>query len=286
MRDNKVQLVLFIILICNLAVSAIKIIVGLITGMQSITADGYHSVTDGLSNLIGMIGVKIASKPQDADHAYGHSRYETLASLSIAALLIYLGIKIIEQSVLNFLEPSFRIPSDIELALIIITLIFNIFVSLLESKAGIKLNSIILIADAKHTLSDIYVTLGVIASIIFIKYFDAPLWIDAVISLLIAALIFKTAWQIFHAAADELTDHIAIEPEVIINAVMLEPEIKGVHKVRSRRSGNIIYADFHVQCDPEMKLKEVHAMTHRIQAHLREKLGLDIRCIIHTEDVK
>ncbi|MBR1602734.1 MAG: cation transporter [Synergistaceae bacterium] len=286
MRDNKVQLVLFIILICNLAVSAIKIIVGLITGMQSITADGYHSVTDGLSNLIGMIGVKIASKPQDADHAYGHSRYETLASLSIAALLIYLGIKIIEQSVLNFLEPSFRIPSDIELALIIITLIFNIFVSLLESKAGLKLNSIILIADAKHTLSDIYVTLGVIASIIFIKYFDAPLWIDAVISLLIAALIFKTAWQIFHAAADELTDHIAIEPEVIINAVMLEPEIKGVHKVRSRRSGNIIYADFHVQCDPEMKLKEVHAMTHRIQAHLREKLGLDIRCIIHTEDVK
>ena len=266
--------------------SAIKIIVGLITGMQSITADGYHSVTDGLSNLIGMIGVKIASKPQDADHAYGHSRYETLASLSIAALLIYLGIKIIEQSVLNFLEPSFRIPSDIELALIIITLIFNIFVSLLESKAGLKLNSIILIADAKHTLSDIYVTLGVIASIIFIKYFDAPLWIDAVISLLIAALIFKTAWQIFHAAADELTDHIAIEPEVIINAVMLEPEIKGVHKVRSRRSGNIIYADFHVQCDPEMKLKEVHAMTHRIQAHLREKLGLDIRCIIHTEDVK
>ncbi|MBQ8692560.1 MAG: cation transporter [Synergistaceae bacterium] len=286
MRDNKVQLVLFIILICNLAVSAIKIIVGLITGMQSITADGYHSVTDGLSNLIGMIGVKIASKPQDADHAYGHSRYETLASLSIAALLIYLGIKIIEQSVLNFLEPSFRIPSDIELALIIITLIFNIFVSLLESKAGLKLNSIILIADAKHTLSDIYVTLGVIASIILIKYFDAPLWIDAVISLLIAALIFKTAWQIFHAAADELTDHIAIEPEEIINAVMLEPEIKGVHKVRSRRSGNIIYADFHVQCDPEMKLKEVHAMTHRIQAHLREKLGLDIRCIIHTEDVK
>ena len=286
MRDNKVQLVLFIILICNLAVSAIKIIVGLITGMQSITADGYHSVTDGLSNLIGMIGVKIASKPQDADHAYGHSRYETLASLSIAALLIYLGIKIIEQSVLNFLEPSFRIPSDIELALIIITLIFNIFVSLLESKAGLKLNSIILIADAKHTLSDIYVTLGVIASIILIKYFDAPLWIDAVISLLIAALIFKTAWQIFHAAADELTDHIAIEPEEIINAVMLEPEIKGVHKVRSRRSGNIIYADFHVQCDPEMRLKEVHAMTHRIQANLREKLGLDIRCIIHTEDVK
>ena len=286
MRDNKVQLVLFIILICNLAVSAIKIIVGLITGMQSITADGYHSVTDGLSNLIGMIGVKIASKPQDADHAYGHSRYETLASLSIAALLIYLGIKIIEQSVLNFLEPSFRIPSDIELALIIITLIFNIFVSLLESKAGLKLNSIILIADAKHTLSDIYVTLGVIASIIFIKYFDAPLWIDSVISLLIAALIFKTAWQIFHTAADELTDHIAIEPEVIINAVMLEPEIKGVHKVRSRRSGNIIYADFHVQCDPEMRLKEAHAMTHRIQAHLKEKLELDIRCIIHTEDVK
>ena len=285
-NNNKVQLVLFIILICNLAVSAIKIIVGLMTGMQSVTADGYHSITDGLSNLIGMIGVKIASKPQDWNHAYGHSRYETLSSLSIAALLIYLGIKVLEQSVMNFIEPSFRVPSNIEFILIIITLIFNILVSLLESKAGKKLNSIILIADAKHTFSDIYVTLGVIISIILIKYFNAPLYIDSLISLLIACLIFKTAWQIFHAAADELTDHIAVEPEVIINAVMLEPEIKGVHKVRSRRSGDIIYADFHVQCDPEMKLKDVHAMTHRIQAHLHDKLGLNINCVIHTEDVK
>ncbi|MBQ3378108.1 MAG: cation diffusion facilitator family transporter, partial [Synergistaceae bacterium] len=113
-NNNKVQLVLFIILVCNLAVSAIKIIVGLMTGMQSVTADGYHSITDGLSNLIGMIGVKIASKPQDWNHAYGHSRYETLSSLSIAALLIYLGIKVLEQSVMNFIEPSFRVPSNIE----------------------------------------------------------------------------------------------------------------------------------------------------------------------------
>lgn len=285
-NKNSVQIILFIILICNLAVSVIKIAVGIITGMQSITADGYHSVTDGFSNVIGIIGVKIARKPQDESHAYGHSKYETLASLSIAVLLIYLGIQVTKQSILNFIKPDFIIPSETEFILIVITLVFNIFVALIENRAGNKLASGILISDAKHTLSDVYVTCGVIASIALIKYFGAPLWIDAVISLLIALLIFKAAWDVFHAAADELTDHVAIDPELIIKVVMLDPDVNGVHKVRSRRSGGTIYADFHVQCDPEMKLREAHAMTHRIQANLREKLEIDIRCVIHTEDIK
>ncbi len=286
-KDNNrsVQIVLFVILICNLLVSVIKIIVGLATGMQSITADGYHSITDGVSNIVGIIGVKVAGKPDDYDHTYGHSRYESLSSLAIVALLIYLGINVTVQSFKNFIAPEFRVPSTQEFILIVLTLGFNIFVALMESRAGRKFSSNILFSDAKHTLSDIYVTLGVLASTGLIKYAGAPLWIDSIISLVIALLIFWTAYKIFHIAADELTDHIAIDPNLISKIVLQDADVQGIHKIRSRRSGNVIYADFHVQCNPEMKLKDVHAMTHRIAANLNKNLGIKINCVIHTEDM-
>ena len=280
------QAVLIIVLACNLLVSAVKIIVGLATGMQSITSDGYHSVTDGFSNIVGLIGIRIAHKPKDDDHAYGHARYETLASLAIVALLFYLGINVMERSFTGFFNPDFRVPSAAELALVLSTLAFNVFVAWAEDKAGRKFSSPVLCSDARHTLSDIYVTCGVLASIALIKYAGAPAWVDSVISFLIALVILKTAYEVFHVAADELTDHIAIAPERIAEVVLSDPDVRGIHKVRSRRSGDMIYADFHVQCDPEMKLRDVHAMTHRIEASLNERLGVPISCVIHTEDEK
>ncbi|MCR4817821.1 MAG: cation diffusion facilitator family transporter [Fretibacterium sp.] len=284
-RNSKwVQGVLAVILVCNLLVSAIKIAVGFATGMPSITADGYHSITDCFSNVIGLIGTRIAHKPKDEDHTYGHARYETLASLAIVALLFILGLNVLEQSFNALSEPDFRVPSGMELALISSTLAFNLFVVAAERLAGRKLVSIILTADAQHTLSDVYVTCGVLASVLLIKYMGAPAWIDSAISFLIALMILKTACQIFHVAADELTDHIALDPAEIAKVVLSDPDVHGIHKIRSRRSGDMIYTDFHVQCDPEMKLKDVHAMTHRLEARLNERLGVSISCVIHTED--
>ncbi|MCR5347471.1 MAG: cation diffusion facilitator family transporter [Fretibacterium sp.] len=281
-----VQTVLVIVLLCNLLVSVIKIAVGLMTGMQSVIADGCHSITDGFSNVVGLIGIRIARKPGDADHAYGHARYETLASLAIVALLFYLGISVFERSFENLSNPDFRVLSGVELSLIFATLAFNIFVAFVEQLAGRRFASSILTADARHTFSDIYVTCGVLASAVLIKYMGFPAWTDSVISFFIGLVILKAAYEIFHVAADELTDHIAIAPERIAEVVLSDPDVLGIHKIRSRRSGDVIYADFHVQCDPEMKLKDVHAMTHRIEARLNECLGRRISCVIHTEDEK
>ena len=283
-RGRLVQAVLLIVLGCNLLISAVKITLGLATRMQSVTADGYHSITDGFSNIIGLIGIRIASRPRDADHAYGHSRYETLSSLAIVALLVYLGVSVLERSVTNLIAPDFRIPTGVELALIALTLVFNIFVAVIEEGAGRHLASPILTSDARHTLSDVWVTCGVLASIVLMKYAGAPAWTDSAVSLGIALLIFRTAYGIFHTAADELTDHIAVDPERIAEVVLSDPDVLGVHKVRSRRSGDVIFADFHVQCDPDMRLRDVHAMTHRIEALLNERLGMRISCVIHTED--
>ena len=141
-------------------------------------------------------------------------------------------------------------------------------------------------SDARHTLSDIFVTCGVLVSMALITFLGAPAWVDSAVSVAIALVIFGAAYRIFREASDELTDHIAVDPREIEAIVRTDPDVRGVHKIRSRRSGDMIYADFHVQCDPEMPLKDVHAMTHRLEALLNERLGVCISCVIHPEAEK
>jgi cation diffusion facilitator family transporter len=173
-KNKKVLLVLWITLALNILVSSIKIIVGFLTGIGSILADGYHSLADASSNVIGLFTMKIAQKPIDEDHAYGHQRYETLATLFIVALLTYLGIEVFVKSISAFQNPSFSKPEAMTLILMLFTFGVNIFVATYENIAGKKLKSTLLVADSKHTLSDIYISAGVLINLILISFFNAP----------------------------------------------------------------------------------------------------------------
>ncbi|MBE3102204.1 MAG: cation diffusion facilitator family transporter, partial [Firmicutes bacterium] len=102
---NKVRQVLWIILFANLAVAALKIIIGIIIKSSSMTADGFHSLTDGSSNIVGLVGIRLASKPIDEDHPYGHKKFETLAGLFIAGMLFFIGGKIILDAINRFTHP-------------------------------------------------------------------------------------------------------------------------------------------------------------------------------------
>ncbi|PKM89468.1 MAG: cation transporter [Firmicutes bacterium HGW-Firmicutes-10] len=282
-NNKKVLFVLWLTLFLNILVSTIKIMVGFFTGIGSILADGYHSLADASSNVIGLVTMKIAQKPVDEDHAYGHQRYETLATLFIVALLTYLGIEVVVKSISSFRNPTFNKPELLTLLLILFTFGVNIFVATYENLAGKKFKSTLLVADAKHTLSDIYITAGVLINLVLITFFDAPLWLDALTSMLVALIIFKTAYGIFKESSHELTDAIAIEPELIEEIVMKNPNVYSIHKIRSRKSGNHVYIDFHVKSDPNMPLVDAHNLSHDLEDELRSNFGDDLGVIVHVE---
>lgn len=282
-KQRKVQLVLWITLLCNLFVSTIKISVGYITQINSILADGFHSLADSSSNIIGLISLKFATKPIDEDHPYGHQRYETLATLIIVALLVFLGMDIFTKSIEIFLNPKINIPSTTTLVLMMITLIINILVATLENHFGRQWKSLILVADAKHTTTDIVISVGVLINLILIMFFNAPLWLDGATSLLVSIIIFKTAYSIFKESAFELTDAIAIDPLAIEAVVLKHPLVNSVHKIRSRKSGSHIYIDFHVQCKPSLSLVEVHDISHDLQTLLQNEFGSELGVIVHVE---
>ncbi|HEX2952527.1 MAG TPA: cation diffusion facilitator family transporter, partial [Bacillota bacterium] len=125
---HAVRFVLWIILIANFAVAAAKILIGYWIKSNSLSADGIHSLTDGSSNIVGLIGIHFAFQPEDKEHPYGHKKFETLTGLFIAAMLVFLGFRIISTAFNRFMHPVMPDVTIESLIALFLTLIINIFV--------------------------------------------------------------------------------------------------------------------------------------------------------------
>jgi cation diffusion facilitator family transporter len=187
--------ILMVILALNWRVALAKILYGFASSQcSSMTADGFHSLSDGTSNLIGILGIHFACQPIDKDHPYGHKKYETFFSLVISAMLFILAFNLIKQGwmrISNPVTPKVDLGSFITM---IATLLVNTWVMLYEFNKGRELKSDILISDSLHTRADIFTSLSVIASLIAIRI-GFP-WIDPVITILISLFIGYAALEI------------------------------------------------------------------------------------------
>ncbi|MDF2530824.1 MAG: putative cation efflux rotein [Clostridia bacterium] len=281
---NKVKKVLWLILIANLSVAALKIIVGTIIKSSSLTADGFHSLTDGSSNIVGLIGIHFASKPVDEEHPYGHSKFETLAGLFIAVMLFILGLRIISSAFSNMLHaiptvPEVTIPS---LAALLVTLAINIFVAGYEFKQGTLLNSTILISDSLHTRSDIFVSIGVLFTLVCVRLGFPPI-IDSMASLIVSIFVLHAAYEIFSETSGVLVDQAVVSSEEIKNILMNFPQVKNVHKIRSRGCNHHIYIDLHLLVEPYMSIESSHKLMHEIEERLCFDLKKSVQAYIHLE---
>jgi len=286
-KDNfkKVQKVLFIILLVNLLVAVSKIAIGLIIKSTSMTADGFHSLSDGSSNIIGLIGIRFASKPEDEKHPYGHNKYETLAGLFISIMLFFAAGKVILGAVQRFKEPVIPEITPESLIMLVFTLIVNIVVSVTEYKKGKELNSYILISDSTHTRSDIFVSLGVLATLIGIKLGFPPI-IDPIASLIVAASIIHAGYEIFKKNSNILLDGAAVDAEEIRNIVMDFEDVKDVHKIRSRSSIKYLNIDLHIVVNSKLDVDAAHKLVHDIEDAIRAKFNKNSQLTAHVEPYK
>ncbi len=164
-KFRKIQRAFIYALILNLVVAFAKISYGTLTGALSMIADGYHSLFDGISSVIGLAGSFIASHPPDRDHPYGHQKYETIASVFIALLLIFVSIEIFQNALNHFLIPNKPKVTAVSFLIVLGTMCINYFVTRYEYKQGQSLRSQVLIADSIHMKSDLYTSLSVIVSL-------------------------------------------------------------------------------------------------------------------------
>lgn len=279
---KRVQKILFIILLANLMVAALKIIVGSIIKSASMTADGFHSLSDGSSNVVGLIGIYFASKPEDEDHPYGHNKYETLASLLISIMLFLVAGKIILGAIERFKEPVIPEITLESLMMLIFTLVVNIVVSIIEYRKGKELNSQILISDSMHTRSDIFISLGVLATLIGVRLGISPI-IDPITSLIVAGFIIHAGYEIYKVNSFVLLDGVAIDSEEIKKIVMSFEEVKDAHKIRSRGTTNNLNIDLHIEVNPKLDVEETHKLVHDIEDAIRKRFNKNLQVIAHVE---
>ncbi|NTW29409.1 MAG: cation transporter [Coriobacteriia bacterium] len=282
-RVRDIRRVLWVILILNIAVALAKLFWGIFTNSDAMQADGFHSLFDGASNVVGLVGMAFAARPADEDHPYGHSKYETYASALIAGMLVLAAYRIGSSAVAQIVGGGESPRVDVGSFVVMIgTLAVNIFVTTWERRVGKKLGSQILVADASHTGSDVLVSLGVIVSLVLVKFFHLPL-ADPIVALLVALAIVYTAWGVFKQASNTLSDSARIPVAEICAAVMKVPGVLGCHHIRTRGSEAEVYADLHIQVDSSKTVAEGHEIAETVERMLVESFDQIADAIVHLE---
>ena len=291
MKDNrtKVRQVLGITLFLNLLVMLLKGIVGFTTGSLSLQADALHSVTDSANNVLGLVANNFSSPQPDREHPYGHQKFEALGALGIATFLGIACFEILQGAIERIFtgQTNALVVSTEELWLLFVVLGINIFVAFYERRVGIKINSQILIADAKHTMSDIWVTILVIGGLIGVwqaTAWNLPQlqWLDVILAFPVAILVFRSGWQVLQDNLPWLVDEMAIAPEAIYQLVMEVPGVINCHDIASRGVvGKQVFVEMHLIVDATDVVK-AHEITEEVETRLKAKYH-PIRVVIHVE---
>jgi cation diffusion facilitator family transporter len=282
-NSRQVKRTLWQILGINLLVAGAKIIVGAMTGSISMVADGFHSTMDGSSNVIGLVGLAISERPPDEDHPYGHHKYETFATLGIGLLLLLTTWNVLKGAITRLIEGSAPEVTIVSFGVMFVTMGLNWLVAQFESRQGRRLKSSILLADAAHTRSDIFVSLSVIVGLIAVKL-GWP-WVDAAVALIIVVVIGRVGWQIIQRASGVLADSAVVDTVTVEKIALSVEGVKSCHKIRSRGTDQATYLDLHIQVDGRMSLADAHFLGHQVQDRLQAELEVtDV--VVHVEPVE
>lgn len=281
-RAKGIKSVLWTILVLNLIVALAKLVWGVLTNSAAMQADGFHSLFDGTSNVVGLVGMRLASRPADRDHPYGHGKYETYASAAIAVMLGIAAYRVGSGAIAQLMGGGGDTRVEVGSFLVMAgTLAVNVLITTWERRVGRRLNSEILIADASHTASDIIVSIGVIISLVLVRmgFHQA----DGVVALLVAAAIVHTAWGVMKHASATLSDAWRIPPDTITSFVLGMPGVLGAHHVRTRGSEAAVYVDLHVQVDETRTVADGHRIAEEVERAIAEEFPQVIDVLAHLE---
>lgn len=282
--SKDVRKVLWVTLLLNLAVAAVKIVYGVITNAQSMQADGFHSLFDGTSNVIGIIGIWLSAKPPDIKHHYGHKKFETMATIGIATLLFLTCVEILKRAVWNIMDPMPIQVTKLSFGIMIFTMGVNIFVTVYEGRRGRAFKSDFLMADAKHTMSDLIASTTVLVSLVATKM--GYHIIDPIAAFFIALMIGRLGYGILLEASDVLVDASPLNDAELAKVLALARSVEGVkdcHNVRVRGRNDAVHVDCHVLVPHGMSMGHAHEIASKVEELIKTKMPEVVDVVVHLE---
>jgi len=280
-RTRNIRRVLIGILVANILVLLTKAVVSIRSGSLAVLGDTIHSTIDAGNNIIGLAVVRVAGKAPDDDHPYGHGKFETLGALVVVVFLSASILELMRGAVVRLTVGGTPVaPAAVDLALMGATLIVNLWVVWYETRAGQRLQSEILLADAAHTRADVIITVAVIGGLLLTRA-GYP-WADPVLALVVSALVVRIGVGIVRRSIPSLVDEAVVGGEAVRQAAMQVSGVRSVSDIRSRRAAEQRFAELTIRVDGREDVSTAHQIADQVETRLHREFGLD-RIVVHIE---
>lgn len=268
-------------IIAYMILSTLKLYIGYTANSQALKADGLNNATDIIASIAVLIGLRLSQRPPDKDHAYGHWKSESIASLVASFIMFAVGIEVLIEAFSSLFEGGNNSPD-------VVAGYFGIFSALVmycvyryNKRLASNINSQSLMAAAKDNISDAWVSIGTTIGI-FGSQLNMP-WLDVVTALVVGFLICKTAWDIFREASHHLTDGFDEDKIELYKKTIDEiPGVKKIKEVKGRNYGNNTVLDVVILVKSALSIDEAHDISTLVEKTLMEKHGIyDVH--VHVE---
>ena len=284
---RKITLVGFLV---NTVLTVFKIVAGILGHSGAMLADGIHSLSDFLTDIVVLIGFKLTEKPEDESHNYGHDKYETLATVVISIFLAVIGFEILKAGGVKVIAamkgellPRPRIIALIAAALSILVKELLYRYTMLTGK---KINSQVIVANAWHHRSDALSSLGTLIGIgAAILLGEKWAILDPIASIIVSLFVFKVALDILVPAINELMESSLgkEETENIKDIILCKEKVLSFHKLRTRKVGTKAAIEFHILLDSDLNLKSAHDVASEIEKDIKSCINTKRIITIHIE---
>lgn len=269
----------------NAILSLAKIIVGLISGSLAVLGDGIDSATDVIISIVMIFTARIMSKPPSRKYVFGYEKAESIATKVLSLVIFYAGVQMLFSSIGRLISDEEReLPGIIAIYVTVLSIIGKIGLSLYQQRQGKKVNSSMLIANAKNMQNDVIISIGVLLGLFFTFILKLPI-LDSVTGLIISLFIIKTSVTIFMDSNVELMD--GVKDETVYNrifeAVAKVQEVTNPHRVRSRQVGNMYIIQLDIEADGNISLNEAHALAEEVERNIRESIENVYDITVHVE---
>ena len=292
-REKKIYHVTLVGSAVNIVLIVLKFIAGAIGRSAAMTADAIHSLSDLVTDIIVLVFIRISGKPGDSDHSYGHGKFETMATLIVGLILLFVGLGVAYSGIISVIASlkghTPQPPGMLALIVAVISIILKEWTYRFTVSRGRSLDSPAVIANAWHHRSDAFSSIGTLAGIAGAMFLGER-WriLDPVAAVIVSWFIIKTGYDIIRPCIDELLEK-SLPPETaaeIAELIKSVPDVVGIHRLRTRRIGHNIAIEVHIRVDGNMTVHAAHELTREIERHLRQKYGEETHIALHVEPNK
>jgi cation diffusion facilitator family transporter len=284
-REKKIIRASWWAVIINALLAAMKLTVGFISGSYAVIADGIDSATDIVTSLVVLLAARIINKPPDIRFAYGYQKADTVAAKVLSFVVFFAGAQLAWSTIQALIRAKVMdTPSTMAIWVTIVSIIGKLLLTTLLNRTGKKVESPMLIANARNMRNDILISLSVLASLVFTLLLKQPL-IDRAIALIISGFIMTSAFKIFMKTNIDLMDGID-DPELYKALFEAVRKVNGAcnpHRVRARKIGNHYMVNLDIEVNAFLSIKEAHDIAREVEKSIKSNLHNVYDVMVHVE---